>query len=167
MPATGLRVLRPDVVEWADRGAAWEWARVRFGALGRAESSDSQLCTEGWSSWATEPTTATYLHTLVQRPGGRIDLLVTHDAPAILPGLQRDVEVELAPACAGNRSAIAQAVSTVRPRVLLHGHYYHGYRALQGDCRVEGFASDVESRTNAAVVGHLSRPARPDLHRSC
>lgn len=145
-PVTGLRVLRPGVVEWADRGAVWEWAGVHFGALGGAVSTDRQFRTEEWSWWATETTTTADLDTLVLRAGGPIDVLVAHDAPAIPPGIQRDASPELAPACAGNRAVIAQAVSTLMPRMLLHGHYHHGYATVHDGCRVEGFASDVESR---------------------
>ena len=109
-------------------------------------STDRQLRTEEWSWWATETTTTADLDTLVLRAGGPIDVMVTHDAPAIPPGIQRDASPELAPACAGNRAVIAQAVSTLMPRMLLHGHYHHGYATVHDGCRVEGFASDVESR---------------------
>ena len=145
-PITGLRSLRQGVLEWADRGSSWEWAGVRFGALGGAVSTDRHLRTEGWSWWATEPTTPADLDALVARAGGSVDVLVSHDAPTLPAGLTRRTEPDPTAAYAGNRALIARAVGALEPTLLLHGHYHHGYTSRHGDCRIEGFASDVESR---------------------
>jgi predicted phosphodiesterase len=87
----GVASIRPGVVQWATRGAVWEWGGVRFGALGGAHSIDSHLRTEGENWWSTEAITDEDVDALIRRADGRaVDVLLSHDCPAgvSIPGIK-------------------------------------------------------------------------------
>jgi hypothetical protein len=126
---------RKDGVGWLaervahlGRGARWDWAGVRFGALGGAVSVDKRMRAEGRNWWPGETATETDVRRLVD--GGPVDVLVCHDRPAgaPLPFLAwvskmwpEDVQVE----AAAHRDLLQTAVDGTRPHVIVHGHYHN------------------------------------------
>lgn len=145
----GVRPIRSGVLDWADRGAVWQWCGLRFGALGGAESSDPDGRTEGSSWWATESITDADVQSLAGRAGAAgVDVLACHDAP-YAPG-RKFGQDDPAVAARFERSAalLRTACAAVRPRLLLHGHWHMRYTAQRqeawGELRIEGLASDCE-----------------------
>jgi hypothetical protein len=77
------------VLDWADRGAVWEWCGVRFDAFGGAVSIDQEWRTAGLSWWATEEIKDAEVDRLIDRAGpGGVDVLLTHDAPCYPPAFR-------------------------------------------------------------------------------
>lgn len=146
----GVRPIR-TVLDHADRGAVWSWGEVRFGALGGAISIDRYVRSEGHSYWRTEEITDDEVDTLIDRAGpDGVDVLFTHDAPSLPPGIRPLSDPALRADCERSHAQIARAVDVLRPQLLVHGHYHLRYSGLFGRTRIEGLASDLESH----LFGH-------------
>jgi predicted phosphodiesterase len=148
--ANGVRPIRAGVLDWADRGAVWEWAGIRFGALGGGVSIDREFRKEGRSWWPTEIITDDDVNTLIDRAGAAsVDVLLTHDAPQLPPGIRELADPRLAAACRRSNEQIAAAVDSVQPQLVLHGHYHRDYQRriyrTWGDYQIIGLSSDQES----------------------
>lgn len=142
----GMRPLRDGVVTWLDRGSVWEWCGVRFGALGGAISIDQAHRRPRVSWWDSEAITDVEVDTLIERSGpDGVDVLLTHDGPALPPGIVPVFDIPLAADCARSVDHVAHAADALTPQLLLHGHYHQRYRHTYGSTRVEGLASDEEA----------------------
>ena len=172
----GIRPIRDDVLDWADRGAVWEWHGRRFGALGGGVSIDRHQRVEGETWWPTETITEDDVDDLTTRAVGGLDVLFTHDAPMLPPGLRPLGDAALRADCAASIHQIVRAVDAATPRLLLHGHYHRRYTAMFDNTRVEGLASDIEAPrpgswavldlddltvTEPVVAGHWEPVGRP------
>lgn len=161
----------------APRGLRWNWAGIRFGALGGAFSIDWRRRVLGVSWWAEEVITPEDVATLTDDP---LDVLLTHDAPAGIPieGLPLSAPDELR--SYDNRRLIATAVESTNAQVLLHGHWHYRYqfdltridataskaqgRKVWETTRVEGLASDQERDGGAWGVLELPTLEFTDGH---
>jgi predicted phosphodiesterase len=144
--ANGVRPIRDGVLDWADRGAVWEWCGVRFGALGGAVSIDQEWRTEGLSWWATEAITDIEVNTLIEHAGpDGVDVLFTHDAPLLPDGIPPLANEAKRSSCDHSTGQVLRAVDVLDPKLLLHGHYHKRYSGLYGTTRLEGLASDEQS----------------------
>ena len=145
--ADGIRPIRHRIIDWADRGAVWEWNGVRFGALGGAISVDRRRRREGIDLWsATEITSPVDVDALVERAGqAGVDVLLAHDSPVLPDGvrpLPAPVDDPYLPAdCATNIEVVADAVNRTRPTLVVHGHYRTRWTGTIGSTRVEGLES--------------------------
>ncbi len=161
--ANGLRPVT-DVLDWADRGARWEWHGRRFAALGGAVSidmdyrvapGDSQGRPESW--WPTEAITGDEYDRLVA--GGPCDVLLTHDAPLGHGPNFAPLPLPLQARVDANRRLVSDAVRATTPQLLVHGHLHARYQSgiRTGDntwTTVEGLASNNEDdRGSWAVLG--------------
>lgn len=150
-PATGIRTIRPGIIDWADRGAIWTWHGIRFAALGGSISLDRSLRDEGRNQWTrTEPTTRRQLGTLTRRLNGQpVDILITHDAPILPPGIHPIPETDRDPTLhidtARNVEIINEAVQQLQPKLVIHGHYHLRWTGEHAGARIEGLASNLES----------------------
>lgn len=128
------------------RGTRWDWAGIRFAALGGATSVDRQSRTPGQSWWPAERISADDVKNF-QR-GGVVDVAVTHDCPAgvRIPGVTHGrgvkywgygpiVEAE------EHRQVLAGALSPTSPALIVHGHYHLRY---SGVWHYEGGHAEVE-----------------------
>ena len=149
-------------LDWATRGSRWEWAGVRFGALGGAVSIDKRMRTPGWSWWATEmiwPEDVERLGT------GALDVLCTHEAPEGVgqPGVDFvQLPIRLLQEEADSRACrrlVEQARQATRPALLLHGHHHMRYRKEMDGAgvvtTVEGLGCDMDANGDAWGVLHL------------
>lgn len=134
---SGLVSLRPHVT-WASRGTRWEWAGVRFGALGGAVSIDRFLRRLGVNWWPQEVVTA---NDVEQLGDGELDVLVTHASP-VPAGRPLRLPPRIAADVRSVREQVALAVANTRPRLVVHGHHHVRHTARIGSCRVEGFSRD-------------------------
>lgn len=156
----GLRPIVPGVLWWADRGARWEWAGIRFGALGGAVSHDRFYAerVEGLNWWPTERTTDADVDRLGD---GALDVLVTHDAPAgVSVGGPID-DVIIASETFEHRQALRRAVERTAPRLVMHGHHhcrFTGELPLRDGTvtRVEGLADDGNHSGDAWAILDLA-----------
>lgn len=147
----GVRPIRSGVLDWADRGSVWDWSGRTFAALGGAVSIDKQFRVEGHSWWPTEEISDEDVHTLLLSAGGEdVDVLLTHDAPYLPPGIRELSDPGLAASCRRSNRLIEFAVNTLQPELLMHGHYHRDYQRRitrsWGNYRIVGLSSDQESR---------------------
>ena len=114
---------------WALRGSVWRWSDLTVGALGGAVSPDKHLPqTHGWR-WPEEAITDEDLERLLANtPEGGLDVLLTHDAPTQVKGVQKAkmagvptyIEIE----ADESRRLLARAVTETKPQLLFHGHWH-------------------------------------------
>jgi predicted phosphodiesterase len=161
----GVRPIRDGVLDWADRGAVWEWCGVRFGALGGAVSIDQEWRTEGLSWWATEEITDSEVDRLIELAGpSGVDVLLTHDAPELPDGISPLANQMKHAACDRSLKQVMRAVDAVDPKILLHGHYHRRYSSVFGTTRIEGLASDEQSSLHGQSWCILELPSLAVVH---
>lgn len=150
--------------KWADNGQRWERNGVQFGALGGAFSTDHEDRRAGKNWWPDleEPTSDD-----VERLGDdHLDVLVTHDAPHVPPGVPPRGHSEADREHSGRaRRLIRRAIDATEPELLLHGHWHHRYSlrlnwedATEYDTitHVEGLGANITSLDDAVVVLDLN-----------
>jgi len=150
----GLVQMRPHVA-WASRGARWEWAGRRFGALGGAVSIDRFLRRAGVNWWPQEAVGRADVDRLGDQP---LDVLVTHSAPGwetsggpalrLPESILRDVRQ--------TRELLAEAVRRTRPELVVHGHYHRRMNYQVEGARAEGLANDGAPDGDAWAVLDLA-----------
>jgi predicted phosphodiesterase len=164
----GFLVCR-DGLRYAPRGHRWTWDGTRFAAFGGAYSVDKEwrLVAEAELAWKAErrrtrfgsshePATAGTLwfpeeemtdeevDRLLAADPSPIDVLLTHDKPrASKPAWNR----KDLPECWPNQDRIQRVVTTLTPRLVVHGHLHHRYtdeisNGTAAPTRVEGLAAD-------------------------
>lgn len=148
-----------DSVRWATRGARWQWAGVRFGALGGAVSIDRFLRRPGVNWWAQEAVTQGDVDRLGDGP---LDVLVTHAAPTTTPYPVRRLPLpeSIIADAKQVRALLDQAVERTTPSLVVHGHYHLRRRTVLGTRTVEGLAHDKSTPEEALALLDLS-PGRP------
>jgi len=154
--------IRSGLLDWAPRGTRWEWAGVRFGALGGAVSVDRRTRTPGWSWWATE---MIWPEDVERLGAGKLDVLLTHEAPEGVgqPGVDLvSLPVRLLQEEADSRACrrlVEQARRATKPTLMLHGHHHMRYRKTMDlddvETVVEGLGCDQDANGDAWGVLHL------------
>lgn len=151
-------------MRFAPRGHVWLDGQTRMAALGGATSIDRGFRIPGRSWWPEEEITQANVQTLAanvaEQGWDRVDVFLTHDAPAGLPRIgfnpkpawfTEEIERD---AWAG-RVLLREATDNVKPRWLLHGHWHGYYRdTIEGvdaarhdyTCEVIGLADDGNPR---------------------
>ncbi len=154
----GLVTMR-DRVRWASRGARWEWAGTRFGALGGAVSVDRFLRKPGINWWAAEAITQPDVDRLGDQP---LDVLATHAAPTTTALTHRPLRLPEAIINDSRhvRDLLDQAVTRTQPKLVVHGHYHLRLHAQMDGHIVEGLAHDKSSPPEALAVLDLSEDLR-------
>lgn len=149
--ADGVAWVRPNV-GWITRGTRWEWRGTTFAALGGAASVDRERRETGWTWWPQETLHPRDLATLGRDP---VDVLISHDAPALadLHGLH-PLPAEILRSCAESRQVLDDAVATVRPQLVIHGHWHRRHTTVAGAVRIEGFGADNGPFETACAVLH-------------
>lgn len=141
----GIAAVRDRRLDWATRGARWEWCGVRFGALGGAYSIDRMWREPGVTWWETETITDAERDLLGAEA---LDVLLTHDAPQGVGWAEVDTSgPKVDPASRANREQVERARRATRPAILLHGHYHlrYGTTMFDPDTRIEGLAADIQA----------------------
>lgn len=144
-----------DRVTWATRGSRWEWAGVRFGALGGAVSLDRFLRREGRSWWPQESISSADVDRLGD---SRLDVLVTHTPPTpAAPSSQRlpFPEAVLADDRIARRR-VDEAIKRTAPALVAHGHLHVRYTSVRDGWCVEGLAHDKSTQAEALAVLELN-----------
>lgn len=128
----------PNTVTYCKRGSYLtlrntDGKDVVVGFMGGAASIDKKYRIEGVSWWHEEVPTD---HDI---PPVKLDVLMTHDAPELPPGLNGyKFDDDISKYVKDSRDAIAKAVELTKPSKLFHGHYHMSYRAKYVDTAVYG-----------------------------
>jgi Icc-related predicted phosphoesterase len=156
---------------FAPRGHVWLDGKTRMGSLGGAGSIDRALRTAGQDWWPeeeiTEANCATLASNVTNAGWDRLDVLVTHEAPA---GLRR-VGMQPRPAwitpdiehdCYLQRVRLRNVVDVVQPRTLVHGHWHEwitdsidGTNPAGDSYTTSVFALAKDNMANNCIVGVL------------
>lgn len=113
-----------DRVAYIPRGARMTLGDRVVGFLGGAFSVDWRDRTYGLDWWPNERTD----HVDVARLGeDRLDILITHDAPAGIEFSARRLPAEDQVRTDEVRARITEAVEATLPRLVLHGHWHHAH----------------------------------------
>lgn len=127
-------------VFYLPRGCRVEWGGKTFLALGGAVSIDRDERVPYVSWWPTESLTIGQMYRATQ--GGPVDILLSHDAPADVEGLEEKLNVvapeKLLAESRHHRELLTQVVEATKPRWVFHGHYHYRYRGRLGDTRIVG-----------------------------
>lgn len=140
----GFRVLHDNVAH-IPRGTVWTWDGVRFLGLGGAHSVDRLRRREGFDWFAEE--TITYGQAFEASQFRDIDVMVTHDAPdrVEIPGIAGNpygfppVEIALSEK---HREMLGYVVDSVKPKMLVHGHYHVNYTDMRDETIIYGLDCD-------------------------
>lgn len=142
------------------RGARLVWGGVRVAALGGAHSIDRRLRTPGLDWFREESVDLDDLSLL--EAGGPTDILLTHDVPAGAPvhGLPLEDMPKAwlgeLPDALAHRILVQQGLDSVRPSVLLHGHFHtswhHRLERPWGVCDVHGLDRDTTGDAAFALL---------------
>ena len=128
-----LRELKPlpdgtrrlsDRMSYLPRGTVIERHGVRIGGLGGAYSVDRRWRTEGKDVWADleEPTPEEAERLIAS---ARVDVLLTHDAPATFQGLEGfTLPPDIASAAERTRVLLERTVEVLKPDLLFCGHWH-------------------------------------------
>ncbi|MGY3567962.1 metallophosphoesterase family protein [Sinomonas sp. RB5] len=126
LQADGSRRLT-DRLTYLPRGLVAEIDGALIGALGGAFSVDAAWRKEGKTLWAEleAPTEAEAAQLIENAAGRRLDVLLTHDAPAGVTSLRGlDLPPELAARANVTRELLQRTVQALRPRIVLCGHWH-------------------------------------------
>lgn len=146
---------------WIPRGGHMEFGGVRVAFMGGAHSIDRGLRTAGVDWFPDEAIEVDDLIRLDR--GGRVDLLVTHDAPFgykvpgmwPIEGMPEPWQSELV-AAEQHRKLILTAVDLVQPKALIHGHYHSRYSFRlptdYGEVQIQGLNQSGTGSDNFLVV---------------
>jgi predicted phosphodiesterase len=167
---SGLRQVTGGVYH-LPRGFRWQWAGVRFLALGGAHSVDRPYRVPGVSWWKDETLTDEQVAEAIA--GGPADILVSHDCPTgvDIPGLRPDLFPPLEILRAEeHRAVLRRVVDAVRPQWIWHGHYHQNYGRFvdfgYGPMTVVGLDCDGSSvEANVQVVELANLAALVDASR--
>ena len=121
---------------------------IVLGFMGGAPSIDKAHRSEGVDWFPEEEVTeADY----VRAP---VDILFTHDAPALPPDFKGfPLGEELEARCARHREHVANVARITQPRLLIHGHYHRHYHSTFEGVAVLGLNCN-RSRGAAALFDH-------------
>lgn len=156
----GWQHYRPNIL-LAPRGHRWVFAGKEFVFLGGANSIDRNDRTPGISWWAEEQISLGDVYRTVS--AGHADYMITHECPSGVNPLRHGAtgaEWSMAGLAYAQMSSdmMRQAVDSVKPRVLFHGHYhwFHDTNATLndglGDYTIRVVGMDMNnSEKNAAV----------------
>lgn len=113
-----------DHVSYVPRAARVTLGGLTFGFLGGAFSVDWRDRTHGIDWWPSETPDRSDLARLGTE---RLDILITHDAPAGVDLAASRLPAEDQVRADETRSLIATAVEATMPRITVHGHWHHAH----------------------------------------
>lgn len=111
------------------RGQRWERESTSFVSLGGANSINRYSLTPNIDWWEEEQISLGDMYRTIQ--GGTADVMITHDCPISTPFKVSDDSwpAKAVQYAKESQTAIEQVVSSVKPKILFHGHH-HVYHDL-------------------------------------
>lgn len=147
---------------WIRRGDLVRMDGVTFVGLGGAPSIDREQRRPGKTWWESEVITEADVERTLRHAGTPVDVLLTHDAPRLPPGIPPLADGDgrrgwFQPLADESVAAVRRVSKDLAPRLNLHGHYHVEYTD-------PGFV-DYDGRKFPAVVGLAHNYAR--FHGQC
>lgn len=148
----------PDVW-YMPRGCVVTLDGVRVMMVGGAISVDRTARRDFIEHWPEEALTYAQVHRACDNDP--VDILFSHDVPADTEPIERRLHVAGAStierAARSNRLALRSIVESVRPRLLVHGHYHHRYDGLHRcddgyPTKVIGLGRDGQAERSWVVI---------------
>lgn len=142
-------------VSWLPRGHRWSWHGKTWMGLGGAVSVDRDVRIKrrlGW--WPGETLTGEQIKHAI-RPG-KVDVMLTHDAPSAVPMIFGRppsfwLPEDLARSDA-HRDQLQDVVDKLQPQLLIHGHYHQLVRASIPPYDTEVIGLDMDGTENNFTV---------------
>ena len=138
------------------RSMSWIWGDLTFMGLGGAVSVDKEFRQKGFDWFPEEQVTEDDVNKAVS--AGRVDVLLTHDAPGLVwnspvSGVPEYLlkESEL------TRDRIKQVIAHTEPSLNVHGHHHRSYTSSFLGCKVVGLDCDHFAFTSQDTSAHLDR----------
>ena len=158
---------------WMTRGTVWEMAGTRFGAMGGAVSPDKWMPGLEYHRWDAEaPVTADFDELAANAAPEGLDVLISHDAPAGVTGLRSKpgsrIPVDLDLGIRQVRDKLTEVVKSLRPSLVVHGHWHHRYRSGIPAAGPDGpeviglAAADITPGPDSMLILDLSDPGNPE-----
>lgn len=119
-----------DNISYMNRGSVKRYrGGLTIGFLGGAPSIDRKYRRPGFSWWPEEVITQGDVDMLVDSAAGEpLDILVTHDAPMLPPGIREITDDPVfSVQAAESLGFVLQALKRTRAKLLIHGHYHRRY----------------------------------------
>lgn len=137
-------------ITFIKRGTRWEWGGKTFGAFGGAYSIDRIQRIKfsyayGW--FPQEVPDESVIPDL-----GKVDVLFTHDAPIVPPGMCGTGNFKSDPQSQASQRAVYEAMSAAKPSLLIHGHWHHNELYKVHGVTVQALDMNQNGLYNAAVV---------------
>lgn len=130
-------------------GARWIWDDVVFGCLSGAYSIDRKYRVKHSYAYGWFPQEVPNPDLI---PGlGKVDVLVTHEAPTVPAPLAASGNFRLIPESGDSQLTIFEAMRSADPDHLVHGHWHCNYRNRIGRTEIWGLDCDL-SVINASCV---------------
>ncbi len=97
-----------------------------------------------------------------RRLGRKVDLMIAHDTPWRPPDFATSLNVspKVRSLMAENQLRLAEIVAAWQPRLLLHGHFHHSYRATAPGRRRHLDPGDLHRRREHRHINRNHRPRR-------
>lgn len=136
----------PNIIIFS-RGFNWTWNDNKFMSFGGANSIDRKTRKEDKSWWEGERITDKDVENGVKV--GKVDVMVTHDAPIGVEifGSHRTsgrLPLDIQLYADESRTQLKRVTDVAQPKVLMHGHY-HMYRNEMDTLRINGEYSFYET----------------------
>jgi predicted phosphodiesterase len=134
-------------------------SRFTLGQITRAMAcgggvSIGKRIAQGHDYWWQETVSVTDIHACCE--GGKVDVLLTHDAPSSseVPGLHSGRKRANRPS-EWNRAALQTILEATRPELLVHGHHHERYEFRGDIALVIGLACNEQPIEQAAWIGEF------------
>lgn len=145
--------MNPAAFTWHDNGlihigsgAVWEWDGLRFGSLGGAYSIDRTNRTK-FQTWFPQEMPDSELITGL----GKVDVLITHDAPIVPPVMYGDIFKRDAESQRSQR-VIYDALLSTKPSLLVHGHWHCNDQYGVAGTTVQGLGCNMDGMSPSVAV---------------
>jgi Icc-related predicted phosphoesterase len=139
--------IRPNLF-YIPRGYAWEWDGVRFMGFGGAYSIKGSSSVM-YQNWFPNEEQASYADIERAMSRGKVDVLITHDAPLEVEQLNQLYLAKPNEGCQASRKVISAIVESCQPKIEIHGHHHYDYSEIVhhpwGDVKTIGLSADYTS----------------------
>lgn len=157
-PQDGEPTQLTELVTYSPRGYVWDFDGIKTMTLGGAFSIDKDWREPHITWWAQEMITEGDIRRACDK--GKVDLLLTHDAPQLPPKLDLYMQkmgfdvggYKTDKDSRNNRLAVTAVMQAVRPSLVIHGHFHYRYNDMLMDTPVVGLHRDKSGSKSWVIL---------------